>query len=439
MNNAITVKAIRWAGIALVLVLLGHLESLPAATFFYTHGRTPGGLESFQVNSETGEITAHDPLPGEPLKEPQKLAISGDGSRIIVTSGISKTAWIFQTGATSGLLGSIPLADETGEVQALGSQALIASGGGDFFWIDLQTAKIAKQWNARTGLQPPGNKGEDILFLPDKNLALLSFQKDGKSGKNKGSRIVLLDLPTVTPKADLPLPREYPALNIPANKREQGPNPELIFIAPKSNTLAVSLDLYGAVAFADLDAALRGQWKNLTYIPTAPDGSWGTAFPDRGTFFELGGKEYLLIANASENGGLALFDVAARKILQTFEAPAGAERPIFLPKLKKAVTVISGKIKQRTPEGLEKDTAPGNELLVLDLAPLESGGEAAIERIAFEQPVVRVEAIDPETSALLLLVTGNDEFVIYDLASKTEIARESAHGVVNRLAVWRGK
>lgn len=416
------------------LVVAISLVSSHAATVFYTYGGSSGGVAELAVDPATGGIVSHDSLGEVPF--PEKLAVSADGTRVIVTSEKEKAAWIYRIAPIPGLLATLPLDGETSEVQAIGDRALLLAGKGFFYWIDLKAGKIDKTWNARTGLHPSGNKGEDIFFLPEK--VLVSFQKDSKEGKHKGGRVVLLDLKGFTVKGDLQLPRDYPDLHIEGNKKEQGPCPEMLFVAPKSNTLAISLDLYGAIAFADLDDALRGHLKNLSYIPSSPDGAWGTAFPDRGLLFEAGGKEYLLIANASENGGLVLFDVAQRKIVQSFGAEAGTETPVLLPELKKAVTVISGKAKKRAADGLEKETTPGNTLLVFDLAPLESGDKATLERVPFDCPVVRAQAIAPGNSDLLLLVTGDNEFVTYDLEARKELAREPAKGEVVRMAPgWR--
>lgn len=437
MNNVKSIRRARLAGIAFFLASFGGLCCLPAATFFYTFGTNEGGVASFTVTPD-GQLTRHQTEPGTGLSKPRKLAVSDDQKRVLVVSEESPMGWIYRLDQPADPLGLLEFGEPTTEAKALGDHALVMADKGFFYWFDLTSGQIERKWNSRDGLTPPGHKGEDILFLPEKNLAMVSFQKDSKKG-HKGSRLVLFDLTTFTPKADLQLPREYPSLNIPKSKKEQGPNPEMMFAAPKSNTLAVTLDLYGAIAFADLDAALNGEWKNLAYVPSSPDGKWGLSFPDRGTLLELGGKEYLLIANAAENGGLVLFDVEKRKIVQWFRAEAGAETPVYLPKAKKVVTVISGKMKQRTPDGLEKDTAPGKELLVLDVAPLESGGKATFERIPFPETVVKVEAIEPETSTVLLLVTGNNDLVTYDLAARKELAREPAKGPVNRMAVLRGK
>ncbi len=201
--------------------------------------------------------------------------------------------------------------------------------------------------------------GEGVFFLPTGNLALVTFQKDNSKGTRFGSRVVVFDTDKVESKYDLQLPRNHPECNIEGNLKEHGPNPEVAFIAPKSDTLALTLDLYGAIAFTKLSSALEGKWENLEYISCAQDGSFGNAFPDRGCLFETGGKEHLLISNASPNGGLVLFDVAAHKVEQKFAASAGAENPVFLSRSQKVVTCISGKIKTRAGEKQDKIYKPG--------------------------------------------------------------------------------
>lgn len=96
--------------------------------------------------------------------------------------------------------------------------------------------------------------------------------------------------------------------------------------------------------------------------------------------------------------------------------------------------MISGKTKKRAADGIEKDTTPGNALLVFDLAPLESGDEVTLERVPFDCPVVRVQALDPKNSNVLLLVTGDNKFVTCDLEARKELAREPAKGEVVRMS-----
>lgn len=411
-----------------------------AATCYYTYGSTSGGVASMEVNDTTGEIVRHEPLGPAELSLPKKLAVSGDGRQLVVTSDEGTQAWVYQTKPEPQLLGTVTLEGKTEDVVASQQSAFLVATKGWFYWINLLTAKVEKSWNSRDGLNPPGRKGEDILMVPGKEQALVTFQKDSEKGKTLGSRILLFDLKSFTPVADLQLPRDHAGLHLGNDMREQGPNPEMMFFAPKTNTLVVSLDLYGALAFAELDAVMRGSWKRLQYMPCALSGGWGTAFPDRGLLFNSGDKEFLLVSNASKQGGMILVDVGRRRVLQEFPSPAGAENPVLLPTAKTAVTVISGKVKSRGDNGVEAGLAPGNELLVFDLSPLDAYRPISLTRIPWDKPLTRVEAINPAVNQLLLLLEGTGDaqaWVLYDLTSRSVKWREPVKGPVSRLAIHR--
>ncbi|TLD71298.1 hypothetical protein FEM03_07140 [Phragmitibacter flavus] len=413
-----------------------------AVVFYYTHGKEgDGGLARIAVHDQTGQWQGHQTIEGPGLDQPKKLAITKDGGHAVVTSDESDRVWFYQLGGTPKFHKELQLGGETTDIALVDNKLMLTAGEGFFYWIDPKQATIERTWNSEEQMSPSGRKGEDILFLPDKQVALVSFQKDSKKGKHMGSRLLVFDPKPFTPRHDLSLPRNRPELHIAADLREQGPNPELIFVAPKSNTIALTLDLYGALAFADLDAALKGEWKNLEYVSTALDGAWGTSFPDRGMQFEAGGRERLLVSNASDNGGLVLVNLKERKITQTFPAQAGAEHPIWLPTAKKAVTVISGKVKARGSSGLSNEiSGTSNELLVFDLAPLEAGGEATMETIEFEGPVTRVEPVSESSNQLLLLLVGAEgaqQWMVYDLATRSVKHREAPKGVVSRIEAWR--
>lgn len=412
-----------------------------AVVFYYTHGKENGGLARIAIQDQTGQWQGHQALEGPGFDQPKKLAITQDGGHVVVTSDESDRVWFYQLGNAPKFVKELQLGGETTDVALIGDKMMLTAGEGLFYWIDPKQATIEKTWNAEKELSPSGRKGENILPLTDKQVALVSFQKDSKKGKHLGSRLVVFDPQRFDARHDLPLPRDHPELHIAADLREQGPNPEIIFVAPKSNTLALTLDLYGAVAFADLDAALKGEWKNLEYLPVSLDGAWGTAFPDRGLLFETGGRERLLISNASDNGGIVLVDVTERKITQTFPCQAGAEMPVWLPAAKKAVTVVSGKVKARGDTGLKNEiSGTGNDLLVFDLAPLETGGEATLERIPFEGNLTRVESVSEGANQTLLLLCGaegSQEWLVYDLATRSIKHREAAKGIVSRIKAWR--
>lgn len=427
----------------LLLVCVLGVGQASAAVIYYTHGTSNGGLARIAIQEQTGQWQGHQAIEGPSLNHPKKLVITQDGGYAMVTSEETDLTWFFQLGSTPKFLKELKLGSETSEVAMIGNRALLCAGEGFFYSIDPQKAKIEKTWNAETDLSPSGRKGEDILYLPNEQVALISFQKDSKKGKHLGNRLVVFDPQRFTPKYDLPLPRNHPELHIASDLREQGPSPEVILAAKKCNTLVLTLDLYGALAFADLNAALRGQWKNLDYLPTSLGGEWGTAFPDRGLLFEVGGKEHVLISNASDQGGIVLVNVADRKITQKFPCQAGAELPVWLPTAKKAVTVISGKVKARESSGVSNEiSGQGNELLVFDFTPLEVGGEAVLERIAFEAPVTRVKSVSEGANQILLLLCGKEnaqEWIVYDLATRTIMHREATKGVVSRIALWHAQ
>jgi hypothetical protein len=426
---------------SLALAVLATADPAHAVVFYYTHGTENGGLARIAIQDQTGEWQGHQSIQGPALDQPKKLTVTKDGSHAVVTSDASERAWFYQLGSTPKFLSELPLGGETSDVALIQDKLMLCASQGFFYWIDPRLPRIEKTWNSEEALSPSGRKGEDILYLPEQEVALVSFQKDSKKGKHLGSRLIVFDPKQFIVRHDLPLPRNHPELHLASDLREQGPNPELIFAAKKSNTVVLTLDLYGALAFADLDAALKGEWKNLEYVQTSLDGAWGTAFPDRGLLFDAGGKEYLLISNASDHGGIVLFDVAARKITQTFPCQAGAELPVWLPAAKKAVTVISGKVKARGDTSLSNEIAgTGNDLLVFDLAPLETGGEVKLERIPFEGKLNRVQSVSEGTTQTLLLACGEEgaqEWLVYDLATRRIKHREAAKGVISRLAAWR--
>jgi len=411
------------------------------ASFFYTCGGENGKITLVEVENDTGTVTRHESLNAELPSDPKKLAVSADGNNVVITSEQSQKVAVVQVNPDVQLLATLDVDEATSDVCPWNDFAILAAEHGAFYKINLKNGEIAKTWNARQGLTPSGHKGESILPLPDKSLALVSFQKDSKKGKHLGSRLVVLDLDSFSAKYDLQLPRDHPELHVQGNEKEQGPNPEVVLIAPKSDTVILTLDLYGGIAFAKLSSALDGKLEKLQYVSSALDGSWGKSFPDRASLFEVGGKEYLLVSNASPDGGLALFDVANRKVIQKFEAASGCETPILLQASSRLVTSVSGKIKSRDAGKVEKSSSPENDLLVFDVASLADGREAKVERIAFDKPVMLVESINPLKNDLLLLVLGDteSEILVYDLAARKILHREPAKGKISRIAVGNAR
>lgn len=419
----------------LVLVLVLTFPALlSAASFFYTTTGLDAPVVELQVDPESGKPLVHREV-GR-MDQPRKLALDRDGKKLVVTSEETEEVRIFDVGETEpGPHAVLTLDEPTGDVLAGQGVAVIAADKGFFYRVDLDRGEITHRWSSREELNPSGHKGESVYFSPYGKLVLSTFQKDSSSGKHKGSRLVGLNAEDFSLAFDLQLPRNREELHYTDNLREQGPNPEILFFAPEHNALALSLDLYGAVAFADLDTAMQGRWSGYTKISSAPDDSWGGAFPDRGCVVRMGPKTFLLISNASEDGGLALFDFGQRKKLKVFPVEAGAEHPVYLPAVRTAATVVSGKIKSRGPSELTNNISgtAGPDLLMLDLNPLAEGGEATMERVPMGVPLVRIQAISPETSPLVLLGTADQRFLVYNLQTRTLVGEFPALRPINRL------
>lgn len=387
--------------------------------FINHNGTEPGTAGTFMATVTDGKITGLSPLPSVEAHESTfKLAITDSGKTVAIASFVAgdPTLVLHSTDGT-GEPRIVALEREVEELRAFGENIFINGDSGRFFIVDTESASITHTWNARQGLQPPGHKGEDVRLLPDENLAFVSFQKDHQEGERRGSRLVILDLEKLEALHDLQLPRDRPDLHIDGNNREQGPNPELIFLSPQTNTIALSLDLYGAVAFADYDAALRGQWTNLEYKSTSHNGEWGVAFPDRGVQFVVGDQSLLLISNASEDGGMILFDMATREILKKFEVPAGTDHPAFLKPNRVAATVLSGKAKAREDSGLSNVVTPGSAIYLFSMEP-----EPTLETIPTEENTIRFTALNPESSSEIAVVLQKDdtfELAIFNTQTRT--------------------
>ena len=210
-----------------------------------------------------------------------------------------------------------------------------------------------------------------------------------------------------------------------------GPQPEIVLGSRTANAIAASLDQYGAIGLLDLSAAMQGKLAGAVYRSTAPDGSWGNAFPDRGNLVKVNGKDHVLMTNSGPDGGAVLVDLAAREVVRRWDVPHGLEKPVFLPSAKIAVATPAGKLKQR---GRGRTYVPGSAVYVfaLDGPP----AEAPVSAIKFNKKVFYAAAVAPGTSPLVALAVGDnqpDTIVILDPVAKRPLARQKAHGTIQRL------
>ncbi len=431
----------------IAIVLLGCLMLVRPATavdLYYTfHDGERGGLARLIIDSETGEAGGHEVLfSSAGCRNPRKLAITDCGRYVIMASEESGRHNLFITNLQHDppTTESLRFLTEPDEIRTFGTKAIIGGSSGNVITVDLEEPTILARWNARRDLSPSGHKTEDVLVLPCGERAIMSFQKDSRSGRHRGSRVVIVSLPELETVHDLHLPRNRPELHYADVPRETGPNPEVIHLSPQTNTFFVSLDLYGGAALADLDALREGRWSNLRYVTTAVDESWGHAFPDRFVHFEREGREFVLALNSGEAGGGAVIDLKKREVIARAAMRHGLETPIYFDRLGLVVATPAGKMKRRGPEGLIRTFHPGRMLHLLDVSQLASTGALGVETHEMEHLLFRAAPVESGTASLVLLMMGAevpDQIGLFDVEKRELRAVVAAYGEVVRTAGFR--
>jgi len=346
-----------------ILLLSLPLFAQPRTLYYSFRTDHGGGLARITANPESGEVLAHDRLFTDTgAAKIRKVAVSQCGRFVTANlDGVEERNNLL----VLDLQGNAPprYLSLPGAVDPIGffhNKIFAGSDTGALHRIDPETLALEASWNFRQRLTPGGRRPEDLFLDGEANILWVSFQKDDRRQRHRGSRIVGISLANDEIIADLQLPRDRPELHysIEVDGREAGPNPEVLHISPATNTLFVTLDLYGAVGMADLDAARRGELKNWSVLSTAPDGSFGTAFPDRIAHFVLDDREHLAVANASAAGGVAIVDLTGRSITRHLPAPGGLTTLAYLPSVQMLVSGSAGKNKARTESGLSNVSVP---------------------------------------------------------------------------------
>ncbi|HEY9250082.1 MAG TPA: hypothetical protein VIO38_13160 [Rariglobus sp.] len=365
-----------------------------------------------------------------------KLRVSADGRHAALnaeTEGRANFAVFDLASAETSANPRLLTLDFTPEEHRIeGNRAYVGGTDGNLVSLDLAGGSITHRWNSRRQLTPAGHKPEDLLALDPEGLLLVSHQKDGKKDR-QGSRLVVLRLADLAFVADLPLPRDHPELHL--SGKEAGPSPEVIRVDRATNTLLLTLDLYGALAFADLDSALAGRLTHYTTVPTSTDGSWGTAFPDRVALATCAGKTYAFVFNASADGGSAVFDIASRRRAGFLPVEAGCELPVSLDGGRRLATVVSGKLKRRDGTAIVKSEQPGTDLLLIDVAGAVRGDRAALTRFPLGAPATRIAPVAGSDTLVAVSLSGaSPQLVVYDTAARKEISRTALPGEAVSLA-----
>jgi hypothetical protein len=382
-------------------LLLSALAPLRAAGLFVAYRTdSEGGVVSIELDARGLPLAA---APAVVFQSPAfvnaaKLRVSPDGR-------VAALAAEVEDGPNFALIDlapadGAPATPATPRVLSLGympeehrfaaGRLYVGGTDGHLLSLDPATGRIHHRWNSRHDLHPAGHKPEDILAFEPEGVLLVSHQKDGKKDR-QGSRIAALRLDNLRLIGDLRLTRNLPELHL--SYKEAGPSPEVLRADPATNTLVITLDLYGALAFADLDAALQGRLANYAIIPASADGRWGTAFPDRLALARVGDRSLAIVSNASQDGGLKVFDVGARAALAFFPVEAGCDYPVLVNEGRTVATVVAGKRKRVAGRELENITTPGTDLLLLHLDRVGEIEPMSLLRAPLGGPVAQVASV----------------------------------------------
>ncbi len=431
------------AVLAISLFLGGPAARGDVAEIGYSFARDGGGgVVVVEVDTATGKILDQRILfESAKCTNPEKLRRNAARKQFLLTNETSNEQgphlFVIDDDGQPRVR-SLVLPEMPDEVRVAGDLAVATCEGDWLALVDLDSGEVAGKWNVEDILDPPGNGPQDVCFAADGQHVAVSFQKDSGSGKKRGSRIAIFRVPDFDLVADAQLPRNKPELHNAENNKEKGPGSEVIHISEQNNTIIVTLDLYGAVAVADWKPLLDGQPVTWSYLSTATDGSWGTAFPDRMSVFQLDGREVALVTNAGETGGVALLDVKAREIVWRRETPSGLEAPVYIPAVRKAYAVCSGKTKQRRPDETEKTFRPQRGVYLCDFSPREGPADVwrGREVTSIETPHIMYRITGVQEGTPWLLLAGGegsaDTLMVLDARSGSFVDEQPAIGALIR-------
>lgn len=413
-------------------------SSQPTQLFYTYHDGAVGGVAAVSICPRTGKILDQRSLAASPcFQEPHKLDVTADGRYLAASSQHDYLSNVYLIDLQSGSAQLLNVTKIPDAVEPYRNGFMIGADDARHYFLDATTGRITRSWNGRAHTYPPGRRIEYIKVEEETGLAWTSWQKDSPSSRNKGSRVVVFDLNAWKYIADLPMPRAMPHLHL-ADFKEQGPNPEIIIPSRKTNTLLLSMDLYGGIAMADLDAAQAGSWKNLSYQTTAFDQSWGSAFPDRATRYPTPNNEFVFIANAGEKGGVAWVDLRSRQIAQVLETPPGLESPAIVDNGKLLVAAALGKTKFRSFGSLQETRRPTRELFTFRVRGDRDNPRLDLKRIPLPTFAYRSAAVAPRLNDIIVLTAGDNgatEVMTVRASTGQVIDRQSGLGDIYRIAV----
>ncbi len=418
----------------LAVAFLAHNTAQADIIYAYFDGKA-GGIARVQVETQTGVISAPKPIYLEEASHRlETVRLSEDGQHVVGQNEDETQPHLIIGDLKASAFERVQLSDRP-RYTALHQDHILACGHeGKLHLVSMKEKKVLAESNPGQEIKPPAMRQEAVALSPDGRQGFSVHLQDSTSGKARGGRLVVVEIPSLRVQHDLVLPRDHGDLDMPVGSKDRGPLPHDIHIDAGSNTIAIPCRLYGAVAVADLDAALKGEWKNFKYISTAADGSMGTSFPDRGSILEVDGVPYLFISNASTTGGAAFIDLQKRTVAaHVATGPRGLTSGVYLPETKKLLAARTGFQWTRGADKLESGHQDQKELLVIDVAALGLGGEVTHRKITWGDYVYNVGAV-PGTERFAVAAVRTEanklDLVVVDLESGKEVTRTPSLGVL---------
>ncbi|MDG2382517.1 MAG: hypothetical protein P8N76_12675 [Pirellulaceae bacterium] len=397
--------------------------------------KSSGGIATAIVAPDTGKIVGYRTLLDSPkCLRPLKVRRTPNG-QLVVTNYSKKDPQLFIVSLSKTKTAQkVRLPAEPDELRIVDNQGIVTCEKDILAIVDIARARVESSWDVSKVYRPAANSPQGIFITANQQYAVISFQKDSVTGKKKGSRLAVYELPKMIRVADLQLPRNRPEVHIKTNRKEQGPGPEISFVS--GNTLMVTLDLYGGVGFMDWSAAKINRMQNWTDLPTSLDGRWGVAFPDRVCPVSLGNFRGILVCNAGEAGGIVLVDLNQRNLVWKQPVPPGLEHPVFIPELKKAYSVCSGKIKIRQKKKVTKVYHPQKSLYCVDFTSGDVAAASVTTTPISDDFAMRVTRIGTDRPLLLIALGAEPEkptiIATFDPITNRVLDSKPAVGILGR-------
>ncbi len=427
-----------------VLVLFGLPDLAEGASrcfYSYYHAEGGGGGEMI-IEAEAGRILSHRSIfdsPGNPMIE--GVASDETGEFFVVANRHKEARSCYMLRLLEGqpLLAAwrVELPQRADHHLVRAGRAVILGHQGSVFRLDAdRPGVVSGAVDLKRALEIHDSALAGAAFSPDGARIVVLVAEDSPDGRREGGRLVVLRWPSLAVVHSISLPRSHPELHYPSGSRERNPMPVAIQLFPESNTAALALNLYGAVAFTDLDALLDGRLENYSELPTSRDESFGAGYPTALFPVEVAGRQLVLADNSGGEGGMAVFDPASRKRLAWLDTGKTSIGFFQMVDANRGVGNRSGVISSRGQDATQTSHSEQNDLIVIDFSPLTNGHLPQHEIIALEDYVYFSSPIGLANPArkILLGLFGFDRktltCAIYDIDARRIMDRQPALGVI---------